>query len=201
MNRNMKVLLIGAALMLFVVGGTIWQIIEVNQSGRSPLTVLFEEDEQSATPEPTPVTIILREETPTPEPTPTPAPTPEPTPEATPAPTPEPTPDPAAATPTPRPEVVETPPEPTPVPDAEAITLDATSISIQTGDSWRINIAAAPAALYEQEVTWTSADGTIVQLTDSDTSGVTITGLAAGATTVTISTSGGLSASCSVTVS
>ena len=197
MNRNMKVLLIGAALMLFVVGGTIWQVIEVNQSGRSPLTVLFEEDEQSATPEPTPVTIILREETPTPEPTPTPAPTPEPTPEATPAPTPEPTPDPAAATPTPRPEVVETPPEPTPVPDAEAITLDATSISIQTGDSWRINIAA----LYEQEVTWTSADGTIVQLTDSDTSGVTITGLAAGATTVTISTSGGLSASCSVTVS
>ena len=191
MNRNMKVLLIGAALMLFVVGGTIWQVIRVDQSGRSPLTVLFEEDEQSATPEPTPVTIILREETPTPEPTP----------EATPAPTPEPTPDPAAATPTPRPEVVETPPEPTPVPDAEAITLDATSISIQTGDSWRINIAAAPAALYEQEVTWTSADGTIVQLTDSDTSGVTITGLAAGATTVTISTSGGLSASCSVTVS
>ena len=106
MNRNMKVLLIGAALMLFVVGGTIWQVIEVNQSGRSPLTVLFEEDEQSATPEPTPVTIILREETPTPEPTPTPAPTPEPTPEATPAPTPEPTPDPAAATPTLRPEVV-----------------------------------------------------------------------------------------------
>ena len=61
MNRNMKVLLIGAALMLFVVGGTIWQVIEVNQSGRSPLTVLFEEDEQSATPEPTPVTIILRD--------------------------------------------------------------------------------------------------------------------------------------------
>ena len=201
MNRNMKVLLIGAALMLFVVGGTIWQVIEVNQSGRSPLTVLFEEDEQSATPEPTPVTIILREETPTPEPTPTPAPTPEPTPEATPAPTPEPTPDPAAATPTPRPEVVETPPEPTPVPDAEAITLDATSISIQTGDSWRINIAAAPAALYEQEVTWTSAYGTIVQPTDSDTYDVTITGLAAGATTLTISTCGGLSASCSVTVS
>ena len=184
MNRNMKILLIGAAIMLFVVGGTVWQVVEVNRSGRSPLAVLFEDEATPApSPEPTPVTIVLREETPTPEPTP------------------EPTPDPAGATPTPRPEVVETPPEPTPVPDAEAITLDAASISIQVGDTWRINIAAAPAALYEQEVTWTSGDSSIVQLTDSNTSGVTITGLAAGATTVTISTPSGLSASCSVTVS
>ena len=200
MNRNMKVLLIGAAIMLFVVGGTVWQVVEVNRSGRSPLAVLFEDEATPApSPEPTPVTIVLREETPTPEPTPTP--TPEPTTEPTPEVTPEPTPDPAGATPTPRPEIVETPPEPTPVPDAEAITLDAASINIQVGDTWRINIAAAPAALYEQEVTWTSGDSSIVQLTDSNTSGVTITGLAAGATTVTISTPSGLSASCSVTVS
>lgn len=200
MNRKIKTLLIGAALMLFVVGGTVWQVIEVNRSGRSPLAVLFEDEASPApSPEATPVTIVLREETPTPEPAPTP--TPEPTPEPMPEATPEPTPDPAGATPTPRPEVVETPPEPTPVPDAEAITLDATSISIQVGDIWRINISAAPAALYEEAVTWTSGDSSIVQLTDSDTSGVTITGLTAGAAIVTISTPSGLSASCSVTVS
>ena len=49
MNRNMKILLIGAAIMLFVVGGTVWQVVEVNRSGRSPLAVLFEDE---ATPPP-----------------------------------------------------------------------------------------------------------------------------------------------------
>ena len=44
--------------MLFVVGGIIWQVVEVNRSGRSPLAVLFEseEAEPSASPESTPVT-------------------------------------------------------------------------------------------------------------------------------------------------
>ena len=54
--------------MLFVVGGIIWQVVEVNRSGRSPLAVLFEseEAEPSASPESTPVTICLLYTSPSP---------------------------------------------------------------------------------------------------------------------------------------
>ena len=54
-------MLIGAAIMLFVVGGTVWRVVEVNRSGRSPLAVLFEDSHTAPSPEPTPITIVLRE--------------------------------------------------------------------------------------------------------------------------------------------
>lgn len=221
--------------MLFVVGGIIWQVVEVNRSGRSPLAVLFEseEAEPSASPESTPVTIILREDVPTPTPSPTPSPTPEPTPNPTqepapaavpettepqtgsssgssgsstdkstapqrPSPTEAPTPKP---TPTPRPPVIETTPEPTPEPVVQEISLDTYSVSILAGDSWRINIIGAPSNLYNEGATWVSGNGSVVQLSGSDTSGVTITGLTAGTTTVTVYSRSGQSASCTVTVS
>ena len=226
MNRTKKVVLIGTALLLFVVGGIVWQVIEVGRSGPSPLAVLFEDEpEASASPEATPVTIILREDVPTPTPSPTPSPTPEPTPTPKPTPkpdkaetgstsgsghsnteaqtpakpqvTPEPTPK---TTPTPRPEVIETTPEPTPEPEVQSISLDTYSISILVGDSWRIHVASAPSSLYNEGATWVSGNGSVVQLSGSDTSGVTITGIAAGTTTVTVYSRSGLSASCTVTV-
>lgn len=227
MDKRKKVAFIGAAVMLFVVGGIVWQVVEVDRSGRSPLAVLFESESDSGDePEATPVTIILREDAPTPTPSPTPSPTPEPTPEPTAAPTvtPEPaktgntsdssgststvqtqpaetttTPTPKT-TPTPRPQVIETTPEPTPVPEVQDISLDTYSISILVGDSWRINIASAPSSLYNQGATWVSGNGSVVQLSGSDTSGVTITGVSAGTTTVTVYSRDGLSASCTVTV-
>ena len=96
--------------------------------------------------------------------------------------------------------MIETTPEPTPEPEVQSISLDTYSISILVGDSWRIHVASAPSSLYNEGATWVSGNGSVVQLSGSDTSGVTITGIAAGTTTVTVYSRSGLSASCTVTV-
>lgn len=232
MDKRKKIALIGTALVVLIIAGVAWQVVEVNRSGRSPLASLLEpEADPSGKPEATPVTIILREDVPTPTPSPTPGPTPTPKPASVPTATPEPAkngntsgssggnstsgspPDtltspaePTAkptpkVTPTPRPQVIETTPEPTPVPDVQDISLDAYSVNILAGDSWRINIASAPDSLYNQGATWVSGNGSVVQLSGSDTSGVTITGISAGTTTVTVYSRDGKTASCTVTVS
>ena len=236
MDKRKKLALIGTALVVLVICGVVWQVVEVNQSGRSPLAVLFEPETESgnAEPEATPVTMILREDVSPPTPSPTPSPTPTPTPVPTEAPKPEKTgstsgaPATAApqnpvhtnppqttaqpmtepttaprpkATPTPRPQVVESTPEPTPPPEVQDISLDACSVNILVGDSWRINIASAPSSLYNQGATWVSSNSSVVRLSGSDTSGVTITGVSAGTTSVTVYSRTGQSASCTVTVS
>lgn len=232
MDKRKKLAIIGTALVVLVICGVVWQVVEVNRSGRSPLAVLFEPETESgnAEPEATPVTIILREDVPTPTPSPTPLPTPTPTPVPTEAPKPEktgstsgspataapqnpvhtnppqttapPITEPTTApTPPPRPQVVESTPEPTLPPEVQDISLDAYSVNILVGDSWRINIASAPSSLYNQGATWVSSNSSVVRLSGSDTSGVTITGVSAGTTSVTVYSRTGQSSSCTVTVS
>lgn len=238
MDRRKKLAVIGTVIIIGIVAAIVWQVIDVNQRGKSPLEALFAANEEGDSESSTavsaePVTIILREEAPTPSPTPiptaTPTPTPEPTkkPEPVPVfpsdtdpdpvpetgtssaveensisevavPTPEPTP---VVTPTPRPEVIETTPEPTPVPEVTEITLDTYTVNILAGDSWRINIVSAPSSLRDVGATWTTGNSSVVTLAGSDTSGVTITGIAPGETQVTVYSRDGLSASCTVVVS
>ena len=115
-----------------------------------------------------------------------------------PKPTPKPTPK---VTPTPRPQVIEATPEPTPVPEVQNISLDTYSIDILPGDSWRINIAAAPSDFYSMGAQWVCSNSAVVSLSGSDTSGVTITAVSTGSATVTVySRSTGQSASCTVNV-
>ena len=112
--------------------------------------------------------------------------------------TPKPTPK---VTPTPRPQVIEATPEPTPVPEVQNISLDTYSIDILPGDSWRINIAAAPSDFYSMGAQWVCSNSAVVSLSGSDTSGVTITAVSTGSATVTVySRSTGQSASCTVNV-
>ena len=104
-------------------------------------------------------------------------------------------------TPTPRPQVIEATPEPTPVPEVQNISLDTYSIDILPGDSWRINIAAAPSDFYSMGAQWVCSNSAVVSLSGSDTSGVTITAVSTGSATVTVySRSTGQSASCTVNV-
>lgn len=112
--------------------------------------------------------------------------------------TPKPTPK---VTPTPRPQVIEATPEPTPAPEVQSISLDTYSIDILPGDSWRINIAAAPSDFYSMGAQWVCSNSAVVSLSGSDTSGVTITAVSTGSATVTVySRSTGQSASCTVNV-
>lgn len=115
-----------------------------------------------------------------------------------PKPTPKPTPK---VTPTPRPQVIEATPEPTLAPEVQNISLDTYSIDILPGDSWRINIAAAPSDFYSMGAQWVCSNSAVVSLSGSDTSGVTITAVSTGSATVTVySRSTGQSASCTVNV-
>ena len=112
--------------------------------------------------------------------------------------TPKPTPK---VTPTPRSQVIEATPEPTPAPEVQSISLDTYSIDILPGDSWRINIAAAPSDFYSMGAQWVCSNSAVVSLSGSDTSGVTITAVSTGSATVTVySRSTGQSASCTVNV-
>lgn len=75
------------------------------------------------------------------------------------------------------------------------------SIDILPGDSWRINIAAAPSDFYSMGAQWVCSNSAVVSLSGSDTSGVTITAVSTGSATVTVySRSTGQSASCTVNV-
>lgn len=81
------------------------------------------------------------------------------------------------------------------------ISLDTYSIDILPGDSWRINIAAAPSDFYSMGAQWVCSNSAVVSLSGSDTSGVTITAVSTGSATVTVySRSTGQSASCTVNV-
>lgn len=231
MQKRKKLAVIGTLLIVLVAGGIVWQVVDVNRTGRSPVSALFKNEGQEASsnePSADPVTIVLREEVPTP--TPTPSPTPTATPTSAPAessktgstsgfstesrpsgsqagnqntaeepkPTPKPTPK---VTPTPRPQVIEATPEPTPAPEVQNISLDTYSIDILPGDSWRINIAAAPSDFYSMGAQWVCSNSAVVSLSGSDTSGVTITAVSTGSATVTVySRSTGQSASCTVNV-
>jgi len=225
MQKRKKLAVIGTLLIVLVAGGIVWQVVDVNRTGRSPVSALFKnEGQETSSNEPSadPVTIVLREEVPTPTPSPTPSPPPAESsktgstsgfstesrpsgsqagnqntveePKTTPKPTPK-------VTPTPRPQVIEATPEPTPAPEVQNISLDTYSIDILPGDSWRINIAAAPSDFYSMGAQWVCSNSAVVSLSGSDTSGVTITAVSTGSATVTVySRSTGQSASCTVNV-
>lgn len=92
MQKRKKLAVIGTLLIVLVAGGIVWQVVDVNRTGRSPVSALFKnEGQETSSNEPSadPVTIVLREEVPTP--TPTPSPTPSPTPTSAPTPTSTPT--------------------------------------------------------------------------------------------------------------
>ena len=235
MQKRKKLAVIGTLLIVLVAGGIVWQVVDINRTGRSPVSALFKNESKEASSDESsvdPVTIVLREEVPTP----TPSPTPSPTPTSAPTPTSTPTSAPAESsktgstsgfstesrpsgsqasnqntaeepkttpkvTPTPRPQVIEATPEPTPVPEVQNISLDTYSIDILPGDSWRINIAAAPSDFYNMGAQWVCSNSAVVSLAGSDTSGVTITAVSTGSATVTVySRSTGQSASCTVNV-
>ena len=181
--------------------------VTLSDSSSSTLTVTSTPElEVTPTPEP--------EVTPTPEPEATPTPEPEvtqtPEPETTPTPEPE-------ATPTPEPEATPSP-KPEQVPGYQVAETDRNgdflwpvpgygtvsqgySIDILPGDSWRINIAAAPSDFYSMGAQWVCSNSAVVSLSGSDTSGVTITAVSTGSATVTVySRSTGQSASCTVNV-
>ena len=89
MQKRKKLAVIGTLLIVLVAGGIVWQVVDVNRTGRSPVSALFKNEGQEASsnePSADPVTIVLREEVPTPTPSPTPSPTPTsaPTPTSTP---------------------------------------------------------------------------------------------------------------------
>ena len=89
MQKRKKLAVIGTLLIVLVAGGIVWQVVDVNRTGRSPVSALFKnEGQETSSNEPSadPVTIVLREEVPTPTPSPTPSPTPTsaPTPTSTP---------------------------------------------------------------------------------------------------------------------
>lgn len=89
MQKRKKLAVIGTLLIVLVAGGIVWQVVDVNRTGRSPVSALFKNEGQEASsnePSADPVTIVLREEVPTPTPSPTPSPTPTsaPTPMSTP---------------------------------------------------------------------------------------------------------------------
>ena len=89
MQKRKKLAVIGTLLIVLVAGGIVWQVVDVNRTGRSPVSALFKNEGQEASsnePSADPVTIVLREEVPTPTPSPPPSPTPTsaPTPTSTP---------------------------------------------------------------------------------------------------------------------
>lgn len=75
MQKRKKLAVIGTLLIVLVAGGIVWQVVDVNRTGRSPVSALFKNEGQEASsnePSADPVTIVLREEVPTPTPTPSP---------------------------------------------------------------------------------------------------------------------------------
>lgn len=186
-----------------------------------------EQSEQIIVLEKETIIMVTPEPTPTPVPTPIPIPTPEPTPAPPPAAT-EPTAPQAqqqethntapttqapaqqeqvpvvTAPPYERPIVNEaTPqPQPEPVPEITSISLDTGSMSILSGDSWRLNVSAAPSSLYSRGAKWVTSNSAVADLSGPDTSGVTVIAVKPGTATITIySQDGQYSASCTVTVS
>ena len=179
MQKRKKLAVIGTLLIVLVAGGIVWQVVDVNRTGRSPVSALFKNEGQEASsnePSADPVTIVLREEVPTPTPSPTPSPTP------TSAPTPTST--------------------PTSAPAESSKTGSTSGFSTESRpDSWRINIAAAPSDFYSMGAQWVCSNSAVVSLSGSDTSGVTITAVSTGSAPVTVySRSTGQSASCTVNV-
>lgn len=145
-----------------------------------------------ATPMPTPEP----EPTPTPEPEPTPTPEPEPTPTPEPEPTPTPEPEP---TPTPEPETPVTPTEPeTPTTvSVTGVSLNKTNLTLVVGNAETLRATVSPTNATNRAVTW-SSDKTSVATVDANGK---VTAIAAGTTTITISTAdGGKTATCAVTV-
>ncbi len=104
--------------------------------------------------------------------------------------------------PTSRPIINEETPKPTQKPpEVTEISLDTYSVEILTGDSWRINIRAAPESVYSAGATWNTSNSSVIDLVGADLSGVTIKGKSPGTAKVTIYSKNGLfSATCNVSV-
>ena len=91
-------------------------------------------------------------------------------------------------------------PEPEPLPQTVAVTgvtLNKTTLSLETGDSETLTAAIAPQNATNKNVSWSSINGAVATV---DNTGK-VTAVAKGVTTVTVSTvDGGKTATCEVTV-
>lgn len=81
-----------------------------------------------------------------------------------------------------------------PVPDATSVTLNLTSLSLETGKTSTLNAKVSPSDA-SQKVTWSSSDPSIATVSNG-----TITGVSTGSATITAKTSNGKTAACKVTV-
>ena len=62
MQKRKKLAVIGTLLIVLVAGGIVWQVVDVNRTGRSPVSALFKNEGQEASfnePSADPVTIVL----------------------------------------------------------------------------------------------------------------------------------------------
>lgn len=79
---------------------------------------------------------------------------------------------------------------------AEDILLDAEELSMQVGDSQKISAVISPATTTDKTIIWNSSDTSVASV-DKDGN---VTALSIGETTITATTSNGLTAACSVKV-
>ena len=48
MQKRKKLAVIGTLLIVLVAGGIVWQVVDVNRTGRSPVSALFKNEGQEA---------------------------------------------------------------------------------------------------------------------------------------------------------
>ena len=80
--------------------------------------------------------------------------------------------------------------------EAEGVTLDKTTLNLTEGETATLLATVSPENTTDKTVTWTSSDATVASV---NTGGV-VTAIKAGTSTITVSTTSGLTATCDVTV-
>ena len=79
--------------------------------------------------------------------------------------------------------------------EVTAVTLDKTEATIKVGKSLQLTATIEPSGATDQKLEWTSSDSDIAIVTDG-----LVTGVAPGKVTITVKTTNGKTATCTITV-
>ncbi|MBR0091655.1 MAG: Ig-like domain-containing protein [Lachnospiraceae bacterium] len=83
--------------------------------------------------------------------------------------------------------------------DVTGVSLDKTKVTIEAGQTLRLNASVLPADASNQMTRWSNSNASVVEM-QFDAASLLITGKATGTATITVKAEGGYTASCEVTV-
>lgn len=79
--------------------------------------------------------------------------------------------------------------------EIESVSLDTTSVTLTVGDTWALTATVTPSDMADIALTWASSDPIVATVDDG-----TVTAVAEGVATITVTTNNGKTAECTVTV-